>query len=108
MTATDELDDFYAESVTTEPFLGHNGTVRKFGSATAVLGLLKNGNQLVRNEAGAEVTSTAQFTTRPEHVTLFPPNSRVSIGTRKTTVITATSTSPGALDLPAHCRVMLA
>lgn len=107
MTATDELDDFYADSVTVETKTGGGGVGAIFAAAQTVKGLLVDGNRLVRNADGQEVTATAAFTTRPENGSIFAPGSRVTIGARKSFVITTTVSSAGALDLPAHCRVAL-
>lgn len=107
MTATDELDDFYADSVIVETKTGNAGIGPIYAAAQTIDGLLVDGNRLVANANGAQETSTAQFTTRPENGPAFAPGSRVTIGARVSYVITATTSSAGALDLPAHCRVAL-
>lgn len=107
MSAADELEDFYSDTVTVRTLTGTGGWGDTYTITENVRCFLDETRTLVRDGAGAEIISETTLTGPEEYAGIFLPGSEVILLTRTANVIKAAHAKPGPLDLPAHVEVWL-
>lgn len=107
MSAADELEDFYDETVTVRTLTGGGAWGNTFTETAGVRCFLDATRAVVRDGQGVEVISETTLTGPPEYADLFTPGSEVVLPDRVAQVIKAAHAKPGKLDLPAHVEVYL-
>lgn len=110
---SDELDDFYVHTAIVETLQGTNGYGADVFADPVILTppdtgcFVERRRRLVRDKAGVEVVSETTLYTSPTVAALFAPDSRVTIGSVVSLVITVAVLDSGDLDLPDHIAVNL-
>lgn len=89
--------------VTVEPFAGAGANGPVYGDPVTVPCLREDKRRLVRAPNGDQVISETTFYCQPG--TVAPPQSRVDLGTRISTVITFADRDGGRLPVPSHVEV---
>jgi hypothetical protein len=93
--------------VTVESYLGSSAYGPRYGAPVVVRGLLEQQTRTVRDQDGAEVTSTSTFRTRLDGPAIAP-ESRVTLPDGdQTTVIAALRHDGAGLPVPDHLEVQL-
>ncbi|MCO1575028.1 hypothetical protein M8C13_04545 [Crossiella sp. SN42] len=92
-------------TATIEPYLGTTGTGPRFGPPEQVRCFADDKRRLVRSATGTEVVSETTLYCPPG--TTAPPESRVTVQGRATTVIAAHQRDGGGLPTPDHVEVVL-
>lgn len=107
MSAADELEDFYDDTVTVRTLTGTGGMGNIYEPTDDVRCFVDNTRAVVRDADGTETISESTLTCPPEYAGIFQPGSQVTLEDRVSTVIKAAHARPGRLDLPAHVEVSL-
>lgn len=101
------MADFYVHHVTIEPFQGAGAYGDVYGPPVVVACFAEAKRRLVRAKDGQEVVSESTLYMDTADGALFVPDSRVTVGTNVSYVITQNVNDAPGLDLPEHAAVTL-
>lgn len=93
-------------TVTVEPYVGQGAYGEVYGPAVTVRCFVDDRRRLVRNSEGDEVVSESRLMCRLTED--IPPESRVTLNGRVTTVLATSRMDGGGLPTPDHLEVALA
>lgn len=95
------------QTVTVEPYLGTGAYGPQYGPAVVVKCFLDDSRKLVRAASGSEVISETRFFCDPHSLDItIVPESRVTIGSRTTTVLSVKDQTNPTIT-PDHLEVSL-
>ena len=103
-----EFSEFWVHEVSVITLMGAGAWGNAYSDPVQVMGLVAEGNTLVRAADGAEVVSSTRFTTDTVGPDLFSSGSQVTYRGKTMDVISVTVADSGPLDLPDHITVNLA
>lgn len=102
-----DFDAFYVHTVTLTPVRGETAYGPQYGDPTPVECFVDETTRLVRDQDGAEVTSSATIYTRPGTVVAI--GSTVDLPSGRSATVLATSVhDSGPLGLPDHVEIAVA
>jgi hypothetical protein len=99
------IEDFYVHTVTVATWLGTGAMGDIYAAPVTVSGFLEGKIMTVRNATGDQVVSSSQFYCSVADGAKFTPDSKVTISSRVSHVISQNVNDAPGLGLPEHAAV---